>query len=216
MIKRLKERHSGFWNKEAIESFLFGATFLAIALIVEKFADLYVESLKEAPVNDVLLNVLPSFDIDSFIILSTLIFTFVVVGVFIFRPKYINFGIKSLALFILIRSFFITLTHLGANPHQLVFDPNSFGYGLYNFLYNSTNDFFFSGHTGIPFLMALIFWPIWEWRYVFFITSIVFGISVLMGHIHYSIDVFAAPFMTYSIFTISRKLFQPDYRFSRE
>ncbi len=216
MIKRIKERHNGFWNKEAIGSFLHGAILFGFALIVQKVADVYVQSLKELPVNDVLLNILPSFDIDSFIIISTLAFTFLVVAVFIFRPKYINFGIKSLALFILVRAFFITLTHLGASPHQLVFSPQSFGYDLYNFLYNSTNDFFFSGHTGIPFLMALIFWPIWEWRYLFFVTSAIFGASVLLGHIHYSIDVFAAPFMTYSIFIIAKNLFAKDYRFSRQ
>ena len=216
MIKRLKERHIGLWNKDSIKSFLFGATFLAVSLVVERFADVYVQSLKELPVNDVLLNILPSFDIDSFIIISTLIFTFVLIGLFLFRPKYINFGIKSLALFILVRSFFITLTHLGANPHQLVFNPNSFGYDLYNLLYNSNNDFFFSGHTGVPFLMALVFWPIWEWRYLFFITSFVFGVSVLLGHIHYSIDVFSAPFITYSIFSISSKVFRSDYKLSRE
>jgi hypothetical protein len=40
----------------------------------------------------------------------------------------------------------------------------------------------------------------------------VFGLSVLIAHIHYSIDVFAAPFMAYSIFSLARYFFKKDAR----
>ncbi|MDD5318791.1 MAG: phosphatase PAP2-related protein [Candidatus Pacebacteria bacterium] len=215
MLKNLSERHKKIWDKATAKSFGLASLFLLGALIFQKLADTYVLTLKEPPVSDILLNVIPSLDIDSFIIQSVLLFTLIVVVLFLVKPKYINFGIKSIALFVLTRSFFITLTHFGANPHQIVFDPNSFGYGLYNFLYNTHNDFFFSGHTGFPFLMAFIFWPEKRWRQAFFIISFVFGISVLLGHIHYSIDVFAAPFITYSIFALARFLFLKDYQLSR-
>jgi hypothetical protein len=35
---------------------------------------------------------------------------------------------------------------------------------------------------------------------------------VLFAHVHYSIDVFASPFMTYGIFTIAKTLFPQDYK----
>jgi len=60
--------------------------------------------------------------------------------------------------------------------------------------------------------MALVFYHEKHWRYIYFAISIVFGISVLIAHIHYSIDVFAAPFITYSIFSIARILFKRDYK----
>ncbi|MCX6796497.1 MAG: phosphatase PAP2-related protein, partial [Candidatus Falkowbacteria bacterium] len=163
------------------------------------------------PVEDILLNNLPTIDIDSFIILSTLVSTLIIVFLFGAMPQYLNFGLKSVSLFIIIRSFFISLTHLGAAPDQLQFDPTNIGYWLYNVLYNTRGDFFFSGHTGIPFLMALIFWPEKKWRYFFFAVSGVLGVGVLLAHIHYSIDVFAAPFMAYGIFSIARYLFKKDY-----
>ena len=200
------------WNREVIFSLIFGIVFFGFALIAQNTADTYVLSLKGVPVNDIILNNIPTVDIDSFIIIGALSLTFLAIFLFLAKPKYINFGIKSIALFIIIRSFFISLTHLGVNPHEVVFDSNSFGYGLYNFLYNSHNDFFFSGHTGLPFMLALIFWPENNWRKFFFIISFVFGVSVLLGHIHYSIDVFAAPFMTYGIFTISKRIFAKDYK----
>jgi hypothetical protein len=96
-------------------------------------------------------------------------------------------------------------------PTQIILDKNSFGFGLYDILFNSSNDFFFSGHTGLPFLMALVFWPEKFWRYFFIGTSIVLGASVLLTHFHYSIDVFAAPFIVYSLFVLTRKIFRKDF-----
>jgi hypothetical protein len=40
-----------------------------------------------------------------------------------------------------------------------------------------------------------------------------FGVIVLLSHLHYSIDVFAAFFITYSIYHIALKLFDRDYEF---
>jgi hypothetical protein len=46
-------------------------------------------------------------------------------------------------------------------------------------------DLFFSGHTGLPFLMALLFWENLRLRVLFIASSVFFGIIVLMGHILY-------------------------------
>ena len=215
MMNNFLQRHKNIWTKEVGISFLWSLVLFGLALFVQGIVDNYVMSFKGQPVNDIILSNIPSFDVDGFIIISVLSLTFIAIFLFIFKPKYINFGVKSIALFVIVRAFFICLTHLGVNPHEVVFDPNNFGYSLYNFLYNTHNDFFFSGHTGMPFLLALIFWPEKDWRIIFFITSFIFGVSVLLGHIHYSIDVFAAPFITYSIFELARITFVKDYKISR-
>jgi len=126
------------------------------------------------------------------------------------------FALRALAVFIITRAFLISLTHLGPNPHEILFDHNNPAFRIYDVLYNTHHDFFFSSHTGLPFLLALVFWPEKIWRYFFIAASIFMGVSVLLGHIHYSIDVFAAPFMTYSIFALSRRFFPKDYQMSRE
>jgi hypothetical protein len=77
----------------------------------------------------------------------------------------------------------------------------------------SGNDLFFSGHTGLPFLIALIFWDHIYLRALFLGSSVVFGVIVLLSHLHYSIDVFSAFFITYSIYHIAIKLFQNDFDF---
>ena len=73
------------------------------------------------------------------------------------------------------------------------------------------NDLFFSGHTGIPFLMALMFWNYKPLRYTFLCFSLFFAVVVLLGHLHYSIDVLAAFFITYAIFDICKFFFKKDW-----
>jgi hypothetical protein len=71
---------------------------------------------------------------------------------------------------------------------------------------------FFSGHTGMPFLLALIFWDNKPLRYILFSASLIFGVSMILGHLHYSIDVAAAFFISHSIYRIGRRLFSADYK----
>jgi membrane-associated phospholipid phosphatase len=58
--------------------------------------------------------------------------------------------------------------------------------------------------------MALILWDNRLLRYIFLCASVVFGVVVLLGHLHYSIDVFAAFFITYGIYQIATKLFKKE------
>ena len=203
--------NKNFWNKKRLSLLAESLGLLAIALIIQKVADVYVGYLKGTYVPDLLLDHLPTVDLDFFIVQGALILTFVIIFLLLVKPRYFSFTIKALALFIITRSFFISLTHLGVSPRQLPLDTDSIGFSLYNWLYNSSGDFFFSGHTGTPYLMALIFWHEKLWRRFFLTCSIIFGISVLLAKIHYSIDVFAAPFMTYGIYTIAKTVFRKDF-----
>jgi len=76
----------------------------------------------------------------------------------------------------------------------------------------SNADLFFSGHTGYPFLCALISWKQKYLRYFFILSSVFFGTISLLGHYHYTIDVFAAFFITYGIYQISLNLFKKEYK----
>ena len=59
--------------------------------------------------------------------------------------------------------------------------------------------------------MALIFWKKPLERAVFLSLSFIFAVAVLLAHIHYSIDVLAAPFMAYGIFKMAQYFFARDY-----
>jgi membrane-associated phospholipid phosphatase len=60
-----------------------------------------------------------------------------------------------------------------------------------------TKDLFFSGHTATLFLLFLAVKkePL---KIIFLICSSAVGISVLLQHVHYTIDVLAAPFFAYT------------------
>jgi hypothetical protein len=183
------------------------------AYVAEHFANLYELSYSLRPtstyVGDLLLDNLPVVDL-NFIIIEGALFSIVAGIVFVaLKPRYILFTLKALALFIVIRALFVSLTHVGIYPGNI--DPGlGFFDGLYSYL-NFQTGFFFSGHTGLPFFMALIFWEKFSARVVFLLLSFIFGVAVLLAHIHYSIDVFAAPFMAYGIFKIACYLFPHDY-----
>lgn len=211
MLNKIYSIHKNFWTKSnfliTVNSFLF----FILAIVIKAFSDNYVDNSVSTPVGDLILSNLPTFDVDRFVIQATLIFIAGVLFLLFLKPKYIPFALKTLALFIIVRAFFVTLTHLGTSFHQVIMDPNTLGYDIYNFFFYSKSDYFFSGHTGVPFLLAFIFYKEVKLRYLFFICSFIFGTVMLLGHLHYSIDVFSAPFITYSIFVISKKLFNNDY-----
>lgn len=68
-----------------------------------------------------------------------------------------------------------------------------------------TKDLFYSGHTGNMFLFFLCLER--KWDKIFALTaSFLVGILVMIQHIHYSIDVFAAFIITYFIYLGAKKL----------
>jgi hypothetical protein len=202
------------FRRERLPSLLGALLLLGASYVAEHFANAYAFDYSQRPtsnhVGDLILDSIPVIDLNFIIIeiaLATIVFgtLFVVFA----RPRHVLFALKAVALFIIVRAFFISLTHVGIHPDSIM--P---GLGFFDAIYMYLNfqaGLFFSGHTGLPFLMALIFWEHFNTRIVFLALSFIFGTAVLLAHIHYSIDVFAAPFMAYGIFNIARRLFPRDY-----
>ena len=194
-------------NREYIVSVGLSFLFLAGSAFINFFASIYATDRISNPVADIVLSNIPVYDVDGIFIYGPLVLIAVIVWLCLSQPKYLPFICKSLALFIVIRSGFVSLTHIAPFPTRIGISPSN----IVSF-FTSGNDLFFSGHTGIPFLMALIFWRDPFWRYFFIILSVFFGIIVLMGHLHYSIDVASAFFITYSVFHIAARIFSRDLR----
>ena len=207
---RLDDLFSG----EKLYSFITALLLLSGAYVLEHYANLYELEYSLRPtstyVGDIVLDNIPVVDLNLIVIQGALAsIVFGAIFVIFRRSRYVLFSIKVVALFIAIRAFFISLTHMGIYPGHVYPEPGFFS-AIYTYL-NLQTGFFFSGHTGMPFLMALIFWREYRIRIIFLAMSFVFAVAVLFAHSHYSIDVFAAPFMAYGIFEIARYLFPRDY-----
>ena len=184
-----------------------GILFLIASLLFNYLALSYSVKMVGNSTTDILLDNLPVVNTDLIFSEGALFFVLFMFSLFIFSPKILPFTLKTIALFIFIRSAFVTMTHLG-----IPVDHISTQFDQYRFIGNSGTDEFFSGHTGLPFLMSLIFWENRVLRILFFSFSIIAGVAVLLGHLHYTIDVFAAFFISYTIYHIALKTFKEDHK----
>lgn len=66
-------------------------------------------------------------------------------------------------------------------------------------------DLFFSGHTSTLFLLFLVF-ENKKIKYTFFVLTAAVAVCVLIQHVHYTIDVIAAPFFAYTAFVLAGKM----------
>ncbi len=194
-----------FSDKEFVFSVLSALFLLLASFVINWYAGTYATEKASNAVTDVVLSNTRVFDVDGIYIYGPIVLWIFVIFLCLKDLHKFPFTVKSIALFVVIRSLFITLTHLGPFPLQAPVDPsnliNWFAFG---------GDLFFSGHTGLAFLMALVFWENKALRILFIATSILFGAVVLLAHLHYSIDVLSAFFITYTIFHIAKVFFKKD------
>ncbi len=195
----------GVKDKRLMLSSLEALVFLFISLLINFYAGVYATERASNYVTDIVLSNTRVYDLDSIFIYGSWILVLIIIILCIYHPKRIPFLVKTISLFVLIRAIFLTLTHLGPFPNNIHINPESF---ISYFVFGG--DLFFSGHTGLPFLLALVFWENKFMRLTFIAISIMFAIVVLLAHLHYSIDVLAAFFITYSIFHIALFLFKKD------
>lgn len=189
---------------------LIGAYIIALLVTAYNDAHMYV-SVGDFILDDVATYNLSYLYIWGFlaIIASTLAY-----GIFV-KPEIAPFALKTFGILLLVRACFIVLTNLGL-PQGSYYDYSvTGGFGFLSAFFFK-NDLFFSGHTAVPFLAFLLYKESKIFKWVMLGASFVMGATVLLMHIHYSIDVFAAFFITHGIYALSNKIFNDlNVRFRR-
>ncbi|MEI8361435.1 MAG: phosphatase PAP2-related protein [bacterium] len=209
-MKNIFNHHYHHWkNKVYRNSMLLALALFGLSLGLNHLASDYVDLHAVIYVPDIILDNIQVYKVDEILNYGAMFLVIYVVWFLGRKPQIAPFAIKSVALFIIIRSIFITLTHLGPAPNITPIDQNNLMSQLI-----MGKDFFFSGHAGLPFMLALIFWKNKQARVISLSVSIIFSIAVLAGHLHYSIDVFSAFFISFSIYHLARYLFFEDYKSS--
>lgn len=155
-------------------------------------------------VSDIILDYLGPFNLNFFYSwVAVFIFFIFIAYPLLFKVKDFLYISIQLSFLIILRSFFIILTHLQTPCNSV---SGSFP-GIFE-IFKFTNDQFFSGHVAFNFLGFLVFKG--RIRYFFLIGSILMAITVLVMHQHYSIDVFAAFFITYGSYKIVNRIFRKN------
>jgi len=188
---------------------LEGAAFLAASLIAIVAAVSFATSNASNYVADLVLRNVGPYNMRFAFVYGTFAVFAITVALLAWRPNRLPFALKAIALFLVVRAVFVSLTHIAPSP----IDPQKPAPFLNAMFYGS--DQFFSGHTGMPFLGALCFWHMAQWRFFYLAATVFFGTVVLLGHYHYSIDVLAALFITHGIFQIACWMFRQDFALFR-
>ncbi len=204
-MRTLIAKHKTLWlNKFFVVSTITGILLFSGSLFVNYGAINYATKEAGSSTTDILLDNLPVINTDFIFTEGAFVFIILTALLLALKPKTIPLTLKSVALFIVVRSIFVIMTHLGPVPNSITPDLNSFQF------ISSGADLFFSGHTGLPFLMALLFWDNKYIKLFFLFCSIVAAVAVILGHLHYTIDVFSAFFITYGIYNLALYFFKKD------
>ena len=116
------------------------------------------------------------------------------------EPRALVVALQAYVLMVLFRIAAMWVTPLEAPPGMIpLHDPLVRLFGPGNLL---TKDLFFSGYTSTLFLLALAV-PGRRSKGLFLFCTAAVGISVLVQHVHYTIDVLAAPFFAYASFMLA-------------
>ena len=185
-----------------IEFIITVIVFIPLMTVFAQFL-IFVENRNGATLNDPILNLYNPVD------LTWLTFSLIYLSLILFlinrikEPEILMIALQTYGLMVLFRGIAMYLTPFNAPQNTIVLnDPFVQMFGKGDIL---TKDLFFSGHTGTLFLLVLLV-ENKTLKTIFLIATILVGSAVLLQHVQYSIDVFAAPFVAYGSYRIIKKL----------
>jgi hypothetical protein len=191
-------------NKFKIEFFITITLLVLILVTLSNFLN-FIERRNGVILNDPVLNLFDPVDLTW--LTFGLIYVSLIAAIIFFskKPQLLLLAFQSYILMIILRMIAMHLVSL--NPPEKMIplnDPLVEFFGTGQLL---TKDLFFSGHTATLFLLFLLA-DLKSLKIFFLISTITLAISVLLQHVHYSIDVLAAPFFAYGSFKLIEKLRQ--------
>jgi len=185
--------------------FQWGLLIWGLVLVAFPFFFRFIEQRAGWTPNDWLLEKLPSLDVS----IPCFMVIWGMFGLFFYRslfnPKMLLLFLWGFIVLSLLRFCTIYLLPLEPPTNLITLrDPisNLFYGGKDAFI---TKDLFFSGHTSTQFLIFLCLTKK-EDKLMALVATFAVGTMVMLQHVHYSMDVFAAPPLTYLVYMIASNI----------
>ncbi len=193
------------WKKRRL-SFFLTLLFLTVALVLFSRFVMWVDTRVGVQLDDPILTLLSPVD------LTWPIFAIIYGGLLLglaglFRhPDALLLTLRSYGLLLLVRIGAMYVTPLAPPEGMIVLRDPVAGLGPGSVM---TNDLFFSGHTAT---MVLLFLTARSYylKFLFCLLAFLLGLMLLFQHVHYTIDVLAAPFFAYGCYRIMGQ-FNPQF-----
>jgi hypothetical protein len=195
---------AGWQQKVFKRKLLAGAVFMALIISFLPVFFTHIEHREGIELNDVVLRLLQPYDVSRAIFTLNWVMSLFMFFRCIQQPNLFVLFLWSFVMLVLLRITSISFVHLNPPANIIALrDP------LSNCFYGSTKfvskDLFFSGHTATPFAMFLCFTKKRD-KMIALAATFVAGLLVLIQHVHYTVDVLAAPFFAYAAVWLGRKV----------
>jgi membrane-associated phospholipid phosphatase len=207
MNQEIKKKSIGtLWKALFERSIVKKKFFAALLLLLPMLAFLpyffkYIENRNGCVLNDPILNLLPAQDVS--VIIFSIIWSLSILMLVKAIQNPVLFVTFVTAFTLLTLSRIISIYFVPLNPPVGLIELKD---PLSNFFYGNTfitKDLFYSGHTATMFLMYLCF-DNKLLKAIALIATFLVGFLVMLQHVHYSLDVLAAPFSVYVIFRLAK------------
>lgn len=174
---------------------------IIVLIILPRFLN-YIENRNGFSFDDPILRLFNPVDVTW--LTFALIYIGIVIAVFHLagKPNILILAMKVYAVTAIIRM--IAMYLLPLNPPStliLLDDPFVQFFGSGEVL---TKDLFFSGHTSTMFILFLTAQDK-KIKYIFLTATLLVALAVIVQHVHYTIDVYAAPFFAYAAYSLAKK-----------
>jgi len=190
-------------DKKHLTEFIITAVIVIAVIIAFSHFLHFIEQREGVVLDDPILKTFNPFNLTwlTFVLiyLSLIIFVFTTFN----KPSKLLIAFQAYGLMLIFRTIAMYITPFEA-PAAIILldDPFVQFFAKGDIL---TKDLFFSGHTGTLFLIFLLA-ENKTLKTIFLILTLMVGAAVLLQHVHYSIDVFVAPFVAYGSYKIIKKL----------
>lgn len=192
-----------FSEKEFRNEFLIVLCFLIFALVSLSNFLLYNELRIGTTLYDPVLNLYSPVNVTWITFLIIYIGLIIAINYLLKFPELLTLGFLAYSITALMRLIAMYTLPLSPPVNMIPLnDPFVQLFGTGNIL---LKDLFFSGHTATLYLLYLII-ENKRLKVLFLFLTVAVAICVLIQHVHYTVDVLAAPFFTYGSFVLARKI----------